>query len=96
MRRAWTRYPVRYQVMGNARVLYKGKDKRTKWLYECAKCSQLFKATEINVDHIKPAGSLTKYSDLPKFVKTLFCEEDNLQVLCKPCHDVKTKEDRKK
>jgi 5-methylcytosine-specific restriction endonuclease McrA len=39
---------------------------------------------------------LKTYNDLPAFVKNLFCEEDNLQVLCKPCHDVKTKEERKK
>ena len=31
------------------------------------------------------------YDDLPKFVETLFCEQDNLQVLCKTCHDEKTK-----
>jgi len=82
--------------MESARKPYTGKDKRTKWVYECASCSKTFKSTEVNVDHIEPAGSLTKYSDLPGFVKRLFCEADNLQVLCKSCHDVKTKEERKK
>jgi 5-methylcytosine-specific restriction endonuclease McrA len=96
LRRAWTKYPVRYQVMEAARKPYTGKDKRTKWVYECAACHNLFKSTEVNVDHITPAGTLTKYSDLPKFVQNLFCEQDNLQVLCKACHDVKTKEERKK
>jgi len=69
LRRAWTKYPVRYQVMDKAKQPY---------------------------NHIKPAGTLKTYSDLPKFVETLFCEADNLQVLCKECHDVKTKEERKK
>lgn len=96
LRRAWTKYPVRYQVMDKARTPYTGKDKRTKWVYKCASCSELFKSTEVQVDHIKPAGTLKTYSDLPGFVQTLFCESDNLQVLCKACHDVKTKEERKK
>lgn len=94
LRRAWTKYPVRYQVMEKARKPYSGKDKRTKWVYECAQCQKLYKSTEVNVDHITPAGTLTKYSDLPKFVERLFCESSNLQVLCKTCHDVKTKEER--
>ncbi len=96
LRRAWTRYPVRYQALDMAKQPYKGKDKRTKWVYKCASCKKLFKSTEVQVDHITPAGTLKTYSDLPKFVKNLFCEADNLQVLCKTCHNVKTKEDRSK
>lgn len=96
LRRAWTKYPVRYQVMDSAKQPYKGTDKRTKWVYKCTTCKKLFKSTEVNVDHITPAGSLNKYSDLPAFVKNLFCEADNLQVLCKGCHDKKTKEERSK
>jgi len=96
LRRAWTKYPVRYQVMDEAKQPYKGKDKRTKWVYTCNLCKKTYKSTEVQVDHIKPAGSLRTYADLPLFVQTLFCEKDNLQVLCKECHDTKTKEDRKK
>jgi 5-methylcytosine-specific restriction endonuclease McrA len=36
------------------------------------------------------------YDDLPSFVSNLFCEADNLQVLCKSCHKTKTAEERKK
>lgn len=96
LRRAWTKYPVKYAVLDKAKQPYTGTDKRTKWVYTCASCNSTFKATEVNVDHITPAGTLRDYSDLPEFVKNLFCEADNLQVLCKECHDVKTKEERKK
>ena len=94
LRRAWTKYPVRYQVMDAAKKPYTGKDKRTKWVYECASCKGKFKSTEVQVDHIKPAGTLKDYKDLPSFVRNLFCEADNLQVLCKECHNKKTKEER--
>lgn len=65
----------------------KGKTRYTrKPYYACESCKKDFKRSEIEVDHIDPCGSLKDYSDLPRFVKTLFCEEDNLRVLCKPCH----------
>jgi len=74
-----------------ARRAYKGPNKRQKFEYQCATCKQWFQEKKINVDHISPAGSLNCAADLPGFVERLFCEQDNLQVLCEKCHDVKTK-----
>jgi len=51
---------------------------------------------EVAVDHIIPAGTLRCADDLPQFVERLFCEVDGLQVLCKTCHDKKTKKDKEK
>lgn len=79
-----------------ARRAYKGKNKRQKWEYKCAECTHYFKATEINIDHIVPAGSLKTYSDLPGFVERLFCEANGLQVMCEDCHNKKTAKERKK
>lgn len=78
-----------------ARRAYKGPNKRQKWEYKCAECLQYFKATDINVDHINPAGTLKCYNDLPGFVERLFCEVDGLQVMCTKCHDKKTTKERK-
>lgn len=94
LRRAWTRYPVRYQVLAKAKTVVKGK--RHKYEYECAKCGKNYKQKEIEVDHIIACGSLKEYSDLPKFVSTLFCESDNLRVVCKPCHKKITAKERAK
>ena len=74
----------------NARRLYKGINKRQKYEYQCKKCKTWHAEKNINVDHIIPAGSLNTATDLPKFVERLFCEQDNLQVLCTTCHDKKT------
>ena len=63
-------------------------------IYEIAeniiKMTELATEKNINVDHIIPAGSLNTSQDLPLFVERLFCEQDNLQVLCMTCHDKKT------
>ena len=73
-----------------AKRAYKGSNKRQRWEYQCKKCKGWFKSDEVNVDHIEPAGGLNCAQDLPAFVEKLFCEVNNLQVLCKTCHDVKT------
>lgn len=95
LRRLSSKWPVKYQVMEEARRKYTGPDKRTKWEYQCAHCLNWFKTKDVQVDHIVPAGSLKTYDDLPRFVETLLCEADNLQVLCTECHNVKTQEERK-
>jgi 5-methylcytosine-specific restriction endonuclease McrA len=78
-----------------AKRAYKGTNKRQKFEYQCAECKSWFPEKQINVDHIKPAGSLNCAQDLPGFVERLFCEQENLQVLCEKCHDVKTKLEKK-
>lgn len=96
LRRAWSKYPVKFKILSDARRPYSGEDKRTKWEYQCHKCNEWYKSKEVQVDHINPVGSLKEYEDLPRFVATLFCSSDNLQVLCSECHKLKTAEDRKK
>lgn len=78
-----------------AKRAYKGPNKRQKFEYQCASCEKWFPEKQINVDHVIPAGSLNCAADLPGFVERLFCEIDNLQVLCEKCHDKKTKLEKK-
>jgi 5-methylcytosine-specific restriction endonuclease McrA len=79
-----------------ARRAYKGPLKRQKFEYQCNYCKNWFPEKKINVDHIIGAGSLNCSADLPGFVDRLFCEQDNLQVLCTECHDKKTKLEKEK
>lgn len=83
MSRSW---PPRRHALVAARHPYRGPNKRQKWLYQCASCLGLYPATEVQVDHIEPCGSLTKYSDVARFIQRLLCEEEGFQVLCKACH----------
>jgi 5-methylcytosine-specific restriction endonuclease McrA len=75
---------------------YKGPLKRQKFEYQCNSCKQWFPEKKINVDHIVGAGSLNCGADLPGFVERLFCEQDNLQVLCEVCHNEKTQLEKQK
>jgi 5-methylcytosine-specific restriction endonuclease McrA len=79
------------EAKAKAKRPYKGPLKRQKFEYQCNQCKNWFPDKKINVDHICPAGSLNSAQDLPDFIERLFCEVDNLQVLCTDCHDKKTK-----
>lgn len=72
--------------------------------YRCAACQKKVPATikvgskrakNAIVDHIKPivdpAVGFTTWDDC---VERMFCEKDNLQVLCKACHDIKSTEEK--
>jgi 5-methylcytosine-specific restriction endonuclease McrA len=87
--------PITQCKMSNRRV-YKGPLKRQKFEYQCAECLQWFPDKKVNVDHITPAGTLRCANDLPGFVERLFCEIDNLQILCSTCHNQKTQSEKAK
>ena len=84
------------QAKAKAKRAYKGPLKRQKFEYQCAECLEWFPDKKINVDHRIPAGTLRCANDLPGFVERLFCEVDNLQVLCTTCHDRKTQNEKTK
>ena len=82
------------ECKAKAKRAYKGPLKRQKFEYQCNQCKNWFPDKKINVDHICPAGSLNSAQDLPGFIERLFCEVDNLQVLCETCHNAKTKSEK--
>lgn len=87
--------PIKQLKLASRRP-YFGPNKRQKFEYQCNQCKGWYMEKQINVDHIIPVGTLTCANDLPGFVERLFCEKDNLQVLCSKCHDKKTKSDKNK
>ena len=66
---------------------------RLKYVYECQICEGLFPRKEVQIDHIVECGTMTmqNYAD---FINGICCGSDNMQFLCKDCHDVKTHMER--
>lgn len=98
LRAASRRWPVKYAVLKKACVGRKVNSSTGKIAlhYKCAVCEELFPATAIAVDHIKPVVDPKKgFIDWDTFIERLFCEEKGLQCLCKSCHSVKTADERK-
>lgn len=88
------RWPPKWEVLKNARIGKKLNKKtgRKALHYRCAVCGKEFVQSRVQVDHILPIGSCKTWDE---FIEKLFCEKDNLQVLCKSCHKRKTKKEQK-
>lgn len=91
-RACWAKYPLKYQVMSDAKTSNDGKfPSKAKTVYKCAGCGKHYPATYtykgksrrmVAVDHIIPAGGLTDWDDANQLIKSMFCSKENLQVLC--------------
>jgi len=90
LRRASYRWPALNEAEKRAR--------KDRGLYECAMCGGLFKAKEYAKDHIEP---IVPYSGFPIhpitggpdwtiIIERLFCDVENVQILCHACHTVKS------
>ena len=84
LRRLSYQWPERKAAIKNARIS-RGK-------YKCNSCSgENFGPKDINLDHIIPVIDEEQgFIDFNTYIDRLFCDEDNFQVLCKPCHATKT------
>lgn len=59
--------------------------------YECAACKELFGTKEIQIDHRIPVVDIELGDQgLEIFAQRLYCEVENLDVLCKNCHAAKS------
>ena len=86
LRAGFTRCGPKHEAKRKAKTGYNA--------YTCCACGDTFGNKDVEVDHITPAGSLKTFADLPGFVERMFCEADGFQLMCKPCHQLKTNAER--
>jgi len=89
------RWGPKYSTLNSAKTERKlnPKSGRPAQHFACASCGNDFPAKQVEVDHIIPIGTEKTWDE---FINGLFCEADNLQVLCKTCHKAKTLKEKKK
>jgi len=59
--------------------------------YKCSTCKVMFPRILAVIDHIKPVIDPKKgWQGFEVYIKRLWCSSKNLQVLCKPCHKLKS------
>ena len=102
IRKSFTRSKMAKDFLNSKRIespVYKADGTLSKKIsvnYQCVKCLNHFKSPDINIDHKIPIGRkvLVNLEDVSKFSFKVY-DRDNLQILCKPCHKLKTAEDLK-
>lgn len=99
LRGGYRRWPPKHEVLKEA-LVGKEVNQRTKRMsnhYKCNKCKKVFPTKEVQVDHIEPIVNPTVgFVSWDDFINNLYCEVDNLQVLCVTCHKKKTEKENKK
>lgn len=92
IRSAWMKSDVKLAYLYMNTIPDMDDSTRTKWLCRCEMCGELFKLTDVEIDHKEGNHSFTKVEDFENyFNKILMVGFDDLQILCKDsCHAQKT------
>lgn len=97
----WSKNPVKLEFVKKARkqiknpVAKNAKRFPNVWGGCCAICNKDFALKDMEVDHRQGEHSLRSTKDIQSFVEGIvFVTEDDLQLVCKPCHKIKTLAER--
>ena len=83
LRRGSFHWRARTEAMQAARV--------ARGQYRCAMCQDLFKAKEVDLDHIEPVvDPKTGFTTWDDYIDRLYCPAEGFQVICHVCHSHKT------
>ena len=92
------KWPQKYEALKRA-LIGKRLDPKTGKMsnrYKCAACSNLFKADQVQVDHIYPVVDVKDgFVDWNTYIDRMYPEAERFQILCSECHSVKTQNERK-
>lgn len=68
------------------------KARKSRGLYECAICKTELKNGEYVLDHKEPVVPLEGWDgkDWTQYIRRMFCKTEGFQLICEPCHDVKS------
>lgn len=92
------RYPPKYETLNEAKTEKKinTASGRVAQHFMCNQCKKDFPQKLVEVDHIQPVVGISGFTTWDNFIQGLYCDRNNLQVLCKTCHAIKTKKEKKK
>lgn len=91
LRKAWSTNPVKLELLKEKRKQINNPNPKGKkpmvWGFDCEMCKKTFIISEGQVDHIIPAGKLSKVEDIQGFVeRLLFVGKKDLRLVCKGCN----------
>lgn len=98
----WEKHPVKLEFMKSQTFPMVNTNPRSMKRFptvagvHCAICRGEFRASDCQVDHIHGNHPLRNMDDLRQFVEAMIMvKASDLQMVCKPCHEVKSYSERK-
>lgn len=98
LRMQWKRYPLKIEFK-NSRAIpnFEGSgvtNPRVKKVVQCDECKNWFAQSATEVDHLKPCGTIRDWETASTFMHNMFCDKDNMSIVCVPCHALRTYSER--
>lgn len=95
----WNKSPIKLGFLNKHRKQIDNPNPRgnkaTVWGGECALCNGVFTIANLEVDHKEGNHSLNSIEDIHTFIEAIvLVTEDDLQLVCKPCHKIKSYSDK--
>jgi 5-methylcytosine-specific restriction endonuclease McrA len=99
-RSLWNRHPIKLQTLSKLRYKIPNPNPRGKvthvWGADCSLCGGCFPIKDIEVDHKTGNHSLNTVDDIQSFIEGIvMVTEEDLQLVCKPCHSAKSLSDKR-
>lgn len=98
----WSKNPVKLEFVKESRKMITNPNVKLRkgrplvWGGVCEICGQEYPLKNMEVDHRTGEHSLKSVADIQKFVEGIvFVRKEDLALLCKPCHKIKTNAERK-
>ena len=100
-RHLWSKNPIKLEFMKDKKIEIPNTNPKSMKRFptvkggRCECCGELFKQTDLEVDHRTGEHSLKSLNDLQAFVEGIvLVRKEDLALLCKPCHKIKTYAER--
>ncbi|AGR89183.1 HNH endonuclease [Pseudomonas phage PAK_P2] len=97
----WSKNPVKLEFAKSRRIKIANTNEKSKlrnptvWGYVCEQCGKETPQSNVEIDHKTGEFSLKRVEDIQSFVEgVVFVRMEDLAVLCKPCHEIKTYAER--
>jgi hypothetical protein len=90
LRRSWSRHPIKLAYIHKYRIRAGiGRGGKEVFALRCCLCNEMHPQSQIEIDHIIPAGSLRSEEDLCGWIKRLLVVSfEDIRPVCIPCHRI--------
>lgn len=95
IRGVWMKHDTKLAYLYERTIPDMNPNTRTKWLIQCESCGEMFKLSDVEVNHKKGENQLLSFEDVLPFTQSILgVSYDDIEVLCKDCHAVQTYSER--
>lgn len=95
LRKLWSRHPSKTEIRKQHREKRDNGKGRMVFHNQCNMCKEWYKTADTEIDHLKCNPPFKDLKDIAEYAENLLnVGVEDLQILCKPCHKIKTYSER--